>query len=931
MRPFFENRLGYFDSKDSKGVLMSWVKLLISDFLYVLRMVIRVFVDRIVLKEKYIYIKYIISCVVLFSFISTSFGQYAGGNGTKENPFQIKNWVHLKNIALNPQASFVLVSSLDHTTEGYQEFAGPTANNGKGWVALMNFRGRFNGNGLAISDLYIKRTTQRGQALFGSAQNADLRNIHLRDAYIEAFEDAGSLVGVGVNIKVEGCSFSGIVSGSTYVGGLLGTISNSLIMDSYSLGTVKGQKMVGGLIGNAYQTHVSRSFSSGEIISDSSVGGLIGFFQSNAYHRIESCYSVAKLEALETIGGLVARISGGQIDNSYFAGSVPESALSGGLVGLVVGKTKALESFWVKSSVPSATNTDVGFGTTSSELKSAQYFKDKNWDFEGVWNIQKPSVDFPFVSYPYLKSIAYDDPASQAPVVNPIPGLENFRVPREHEFPKEKSVTYGDPDFKLGEEIDPSYYPITYSTKDTTVIKISGNYAKILQSGTATILAQVEDGNSNPKEQLLTVYPAILRIKTDQNLFKTYGDQDPMLSFQVEGLKYNDGQEVVKGTPVREEGEQVGEYAVFQGSLEAGSNYLIEFTASLFEILKKELLVQAEGKEKCYGKSDPDLTFKVTGLVPNDLEKEIIKGSLKREPGENVGKYAIISDDLQVGENYHLVFTSDTMEILPSLIISMREFEEVTIPWSVLPDLPKKATFLTQDGDWVELALEWDASKVQTMKRGKYEVEGKIQTSNYLFPSDFKPFITVVVLPKPAPQDLILHTSLSAESFIGELEVIDPIDTIHDIRIPEGVLDNTFFQLKGKDLSWKNGAFPKSKKGFDLEIQVEDRDGNVLTKRFSIQAQIASNSEVEMQVVNTFSPNGDGVNDSWIPSKNLSGEDFRVRVYDTSGKELFQSECTDDKWDGTYLGQEVPEGTYFWVLETRGKVRRGVLNLLRGN
>jgi gliding motility-associated-like protein len=66
-------------------------------------------------------------------------------------------------------------------------------------------------------------------------------------------------------------------------------------------------------------------------------------------------------------------------------------------------------------------------------------------------------------------------------------------------------------------------------------------------------------------------------------------------------------------------------------------------------------------------------------------------------------------------------------------------------------------------------------------------------------------------------------------------------------------------------------------------------------------------------IPNVFSPNGDGLNDEFkIDYVNL--ESLDVAIYDRWGKYLFQSNSKDFRWDGSYKGNTLPEGVYYWLV-----------------
>jgi gliding motility-associated-like protein len=308
----------------------------------------------------------------------------------------------------------------------------------------------------------------------------------------------------------------------------------------------------------------------------------------------------------------------------------------------------------------------------------------------------------------------------------------------------------------------------------------------------------------------------------------------------------------------------------------------------------------------------------------------VLEGKVKRQTGEDVGKYLIEQGDLKASSNYQLVFKSDSLEILPALLISMTDLPEIKTPWSVLPSFPAEVKFMTQEGKWVNLPMAWQHQGLDYFKRGEVLVTGKIDSKNYLLSDGLEPKIKVAVLPKAAPQDLIFHANPEAAALVGTLEVIDSIDDKHQIRLSSGGADNSLFEIKEHELHWAKGAKPKSKSRFEIDLEVEDRDGNILKKRLSLEFKEHQQQEVSSDIINSFSPNGDGVNDTWMISDQVVEGKFKVSVVDSSGKLVFQSQSPDKRWDGLFLGSQVPEGTYYWIFENDGKLRRGFLNLLRG-
>ena len=141
--------------------------------------------------------------------------------------------------------------------------------------------------------------------------------------------------------------------------------------------------------------------------------------------------------------------------------------------------------------------------------------------------------------------------------------------------------------------------------------------------------------------------------------------------------------------------------------------------------------------------------------------------------------------------------------------------------------------------------------------------------------------------------------------------------------------DNPFFYINDNTLFWNSADPAPGKETFLILAQVKDRKGNTVEKFFEIKRSRLEFSS--LFVNNSFSPNGDGINDSWgVPGIRFY-EGARISVYDNVGSRLFYTESPDQGWDGTYNGKQLPVGTYFWTIEIgeTGELRRGMLNLIR--
>ncbi len=77
----------------------------------------------------------------------------------------------------------------------------------------------------------------------------------------------------------------------------------------------------------------------------------------------------------------------------------------------------------------------------------------------------------------------------------------------------------------------------------------------------------------------------------------------------------------------------------------------------------------------------------------------------------------------------------------------------------------------------------------------------------------------------------------------------------------------------------------------------------------------------ELYIPNSFSPNGDGINDLFgAKGENISN--FEMNIYNRWGEHIFSSYAISDQWDGKYNKQTAPEGVYVYTLNYQNGSRK---------
>ena len=76
--------------------------------------------------------------------------------------------------------------------------------------------------------------------------------------------------------------------------------------------------------------------------------------------------------------------------------------------------------------------------------------------------------------------------------------------------------------------------------------------------------------------------------------------------------------------------------------------------------------------------------------------------------------------------------------------------------------------------------------------------------------------------------------------------------------------------------------------------------------------------EPNIQIPNTFSPNGDGINDSWQIQELSKYTGISVTIFNRNGQKIFSSTGYDKPFDGRWQGTDLPIGTYYYVIDLKG-------------
>lgn len=341
------------------------------------------------------------------------------GTGTQEDPYIITTKKQLKAIADDLSAFYQLGADINL--------------GGIDWEPLGNattpFTGGLDGAGYTISNFVVSKSAVNNVGFFGVVKEAVLKDIAFDYVTITGKNYVGVLTGIvqGTAWEISGITITNSsVIATSYAGGLVGSVAaastNSISGCSFS-GDVKATgTRAAGLVSNLYG-NVQNCYTTGTVSGTTYIGGLVGYSYGEA--SISNCYSTADVTGTNYVAGLAAYKVKGTIENSFSAGTITGAKYIAGILGAAGGVTTITNCYTVPvivasttirggivGSVSKITNVSSYYDgtvsqivstdtvniskTTSAMLKQATYV---DWDFNTVWGIQQG------VGYPYLLNL----------------------------------------------------------------------------------------------------------------------------------------------------------------------------------------------------------------------------------------------------------------------------------------------------------------------------------------------------------------------------------------------------------------------------------------------------------------------------------------------------------------------------------------------
>lgn len=245
-------------------------------------------------------------------------------------------------------------------------------------------------------------------------------------------------------------------------------------------------------------------------------------------------------------------------------------------------------------------------------------------------------------------------------------------------------------------------------------------------AGTWRLYAEINTSNYDVacNEAVYTITPAPLTVGP-LNGSKIYGEEDPELRVEILFGILKNGEtlsQILSGSLEREEGEDVGFYAISQGTLSSNSNYELTYTGSAtFEIIKRDVTVTAD-EIKLFLDQLPftgELTYKIS---PALIDGDVLEGELEVEEITGLGAFKISQGTLS-NENYNIIFEESYVTVSKRLLVIQADSHQKTYnssPFSqpTFQILPESQLIDGQDAQYFGIV----ASVSQSSNVGSYPI-----------------------------------------------------------------------------------------------------------------------------------------------------------------------------------------------------------------
>ncbi|WP_316817174.1 Ig-like domain-containing protein, partial [Pedobacter nyackensis] len=529
--------------------------------------------------------------------------------------------------------------------------------------------------------------------------------------------------------------------------------------------------------------------------------------------------------------------------------------------------------------------------------------------------------------------------------------------------------TYGEATFTLGNANSSTGLAVTYTAADPSVVSISGNNATILKAGNTMVTAS-QTGNTSTNaaqnvQQTLTINKATLTVKPDDKE-KFAATANPTLTISYSGFVNNETIAILTSlataSTTATTTSPIGDYPITAIGATA-ANYDMNYVAGTLRIkpgaptnislagttLYENSIAGTNAGTLSSTSDDPDATFTYTlvaGTGDTDNALFAIAGNKINTTSplnfENKASYSIrVKSTTQHNLSLEKVLTialSNVNEEPTLAAISDQSICFTTAAQTVAltgisagPDAGQ-TTALTVSSSNVNLFDALTVTGIGTTGTLNYKVKPGVLAGTAT--------ITITVKDNGGTANGGIDTY--SRSFVITVNALPVVAVNSDkgttISKGETVL---LTATGGTNYIWanSNGIIGTTNTAVlqirpsqttTYTVTATNASGCSQTQTITI---VVNEDFAKVKATNILTPNNDGYNDKWFVDNIDFYPNNEVKIFDKTGRLIYNKKGYDNSWDGTFNGVALNEGTYYYVIDfgNRTRVLKGFITIVRND
>ncbi|MBF9252865.1 SBBP repeat-containing protein [Pontibacter sp. 172403-2] len=253
--------------------------------------------------------------------------------------------------------------------------------------------------------------------------------------------------------------------------------------------------------------------------------------------------------------------------------------------------------------------------------------------------------------------------------------------------------------------------------------------------------------------------------------------------------------------------------------------------------------------------------------------------------------------------------------------------------------LPATVEVTYATGEKAQIGVTWSPGNYNGLIAGPYALTGELvlapMTTNY---EGHKAAVTVEVQPNKVPTALAFSATTfkpeaAADDVLGMLTTTDEDDNefVYELASGQGDTNNNLFEVRGDEVYLKSNSGLSGMISFTIRVRSTDPYLNTIEKSFTLTKELYAKAEAQLKIVNAFSPDGDGINDTWTIPELRFYNHVEIEVYDRSGVRLFHTTKPEEGWNGKDTNGLVRQGGFLYIVQVKdiNMVKKGVVTVLK--